>query len=541
MKQVIKNPILTGFNPDPSIIRVGNDYFIATSTFEWFPGVQIHHSKDLVNWRLIGHVLTKKSQLDMTGMDNSEGVYAPTLSYSNGKFWLCFSNVHACRGGNWMATPCYLVTADNIEGPWSEPIAIGSYGFDPSMFHDDDGKKYILNMIWDGRAQTNFFGGIVLQEFDPTSNQLIGKPKNIFKGTELGCTEGPQILKKDGYYYLVTAEGGTARDHAVTVCRSKKIWGPYEVHPDNPILTSRFQEHAPLARAGHGFFVDTQHGEWYLTHLCSRRIPNPEGYQFIPKYDNGYSILGRETAIQKVHWQNNWPYVTTGKTPVLKVEAPNLPPCPWPKTIGIDNFTDTKLSLEYQTLNQPFDNSWGSLSEKPGKLRLKGRHYLSSRYQQSLIARRFKSFYATAETKLEFSPETPLEMAGLCAYYARNGYYFLKLSASDDGKTEIQIVGNINDNYIEFTSPTTINPNEGVWMRLDLKKQWYHFSYSLDGIQWHTIGEPLNSTPLSDEGGPDIFRFTGSFAALFVADISGQLKHADFDYFSYQDNEKTQS
>ncbi len=176
-------------------------------------------------------------------------------------------------------------------------------------------------MVWDGRANNNFFAGIVLQEYDPINEKLVGSPVNIFKGTELGCTEGPQLLKKDGYYYLITAEGGTAQDHAVSICRSKNITGPYEIHPDNPILTSRFQEHAELSRAGHGFFVETQNGEWYLSHLCGRRIPNPEGYQFIPKYNNGFSILGRETALQKVHWENDWPYVTTGKTPVVTFPA----------------------------------------------------------------------------------------------------------------------------------------------------------------------------------------------------------------------------
>ena len=223
MTNKILNPILKGFNPDPSIIRVEDDYYIATSTFEWFPGIQIHHSKDLVNWRLISHALTRTSQLDMKGMDNSEGVYAPALTYSDNKFWLCFSNVHACRGGNWMATPSFVITADNVEGPWSDPVSIGNYGFDPSLFHDDNGKKYMLNMIWDGRSNRNFFGGIVLQEFDPIVGKLVGNAHNIFEGTVLGCTEGPQMLKKDGYYYLITAEGGTAQNHAVTVCRSKSI------------------------------------------------------------------------------------------------------------------------------------------------------------------------------------------------------------------------------------------------------------------------------------------------------------------------------
>lgn len=533
MTQTIHNPVLKGFNPDPSIIRVEDDYYIATSTFEWFPGIQIHHSKDLVNWRLLDHVLTRTSQLDMKGMDNSEGVYAPTITYADGKYWVCFSNVHSCRGGNWMATPCFVVTADNIQGPWSDPISIGNYGFDPSLFHDDDGKKYIVNMVWDGRQNTNFFGGILIQEFCTKTNTLIGKPQNVFKGTHLGCTEGPQILKKDGYYYLVTAEGGTSLNHAVSICRSKDIMGPYEVHPENPILTSRFQEGAPLERAGHGFFVETQAGEWYLSHLCSRRVPNPEGYQFSPQYDNGYSILGRESGLQKVHWHNGWPFVSTGRTPQVEVEAPNLPEHKWSKRPDRDNFEASALSPHYQTLREPMDKSWGSLTERPGFLRLRGRHYLSSRYEQSLVAQRVQAHHMTAETKLIFNPDTPFEMAGICAYYSRNGHYFLKMSANDNGERVLQVVGNINDNYGEYSDNIVIGESDTVFLRVELDVQWYRFSYSLDGVSWNQVGPSLNSTPLSDEGGPDIFRFTGSFIALFAADISGQHACADFEYFDY--------
>ena len=529
MKAVITNPILRGFNPDPSIVRVADDYYIATSTFEWFPGIQLHHSKDLRHWRLIGHALTRTAQLDMKGMDNSEGVYAPALTYSDGKYWLCFSNVNSCRGATWMATPCYLVTADSPQGPWSDPVAIGSYGFDPSLFHDDNGRKYMLNMLWDGRLGKNFFAGIVLQEFDAQQGKLLGKAQTIFTGTELGCSEGPQILKKEGYYYLVTAEGGTGIDHAVTVCRSKSIGGPYEVHPDNPILTSRGQEDAPLQRAGHGFFVATQNGEWYLSHLCSRQISNPEDDLTAGKY----SILGRETALQQIHWENNWPYVSTGKTPALTVKAPALAPCPWPVLPPRDQFDCDKLRSAYQTLREPFDQSWISLSERRGFLRIKGRQYLSSRYQQSMLARRFDSHYAQVETAMEFAPESPLQMAGLCAYYARNGHYFLKMSGRDQGEHILQLVGNINGEYAEYGNEVNIAGHSKVYLRLTLSCQWYRFSYSLDGANWQTIGPKLNSTYLSDEGGPDIFRFTGSAAALFVCDISGQAAAADFAYFEY--------
>ncbi|MBD1390420.1 glycoside hydrolase family 43 protein [Neiella sp. HB171785] len=531
---LIKNPVIRGFNPDPSVCRVGDDYYIATSTFEWFPGIQIHHSKDLVNWRLLSHPLNTLNHLNMIGMDNSEGVYAPTLSYADGKFWLCFSNTHSCRGGSWMATPCYVVTANNIEGPWSEPVAIGSYGFDPSMFHDDDGKKYMVNMLWDGRKNTNYFAGIVLQQFDPQAGKLIGPLKTIFKGTELGCTEGPQLLKKDGFYYLVTAEGGTGDHHAVTVCRSKHIDGPYQLHPHNPMLTSRFKEHAKLQRAGHGFFFATQNGEWYMTHLAGRQISDPEGYPFAPKWGNGRSILGRESCLQKVCWHQGWPYLESGgNTPFVEVPAPNLPPHPWPAEPSRDDFDHSQLAHCFQTLREPLTESWASLTERPGFLRLRGRHYLYSRYQQSLVARRWQSFYASAETAMEFAPQSYMQMAGLVVYYSRTGHYFLKQTLNDAGNHILQIVQYQHDQYDELPA-VEIASSGRVYLKVELAKQWYQFSYSLDGEKWQLIGPPLNSTPMSDEGGPDIFRFTGSFVGLFACDITGQQLHADFDYLDYQ-------
>lgn len=532
----IVNPILPGFNPDPSICRVGDDYYIATSTFEWFPGIQIHHSKDLVNWRLVTQVLQTREHLNMVGMDNSEGVYAPTLSYSDGQFYVCFSNTHSCRGGTWMATPCFVVTAPSIEGPWSLPRHITSIGFDPSIFHDDDGKKYIVNMMWDGRKKENFFGGIFLQEWDDIAGKLMGKPKKIFSGTRLALTEGPQIIKKDGYYYLITAEGGTGYNHGVTVCRSKSIDGPYDVHPNNPMLTSRFQEDAELQRVGHGFFVETQKGEWYMTHLCGRPLVNPEEPPYYGNYANGRCILGRESAIQKVEWRDGWPHLAAGgTTPQLTTPAPDLPLHPWPASVVRDEFTSDLLSVHYATLREPMEESWCSLKARPGFLRLVGRHYLYSRYEQSLIARRLQAFNARVETALEFNPENPMQMAGLLAYYARGAHYLLKLTANDNGERYLQVVQFINDEYGEHEEEVAVGDVERVYLRLELESHWYQFSYSLDGEIWQTIGPKLNSTHLSDEGSDDIFRFTGTMVGLFAADVSGEQKAADFAYFDYEE------
>ncbi|MFZ0266831.1 glycoside hydrolase family 43 protein, partial [Caulobacter sp.] len=275
-QDTISNPILRGFNPDPSIIRVGEDYYVATSTFEWFPGVQIHHSRDLVNWRLLTRPLTRPSQLNMLGAADSCGVWAPCLTHADGKFWLIFTDVKrygrttvgGASGASLRDFHNYLVTADSIEGPWSDPVFLNSSGFDPSLFHDDDGRKWLLNQLWDHRPGRNRFAGIVAQQYDASAARLIGQRKNIFPGTALGLTEAPHLYKRDGWYHLITAEGGTGWGHAVTMCRSRTLEGPYELHPDGPVLTARDRPHAALQRAGHADLVETPDGTTWMAYLC---------------------------------------------------------------------------------------------------------------------------------------------------------------------------------------------------------------------------------------------------------------------------------
>jgi len=214
------------------------------------------------------------------------------LIYSNVRRWAsCFKDVNN-----------YLVTAENIDGPWSEPIFMNSSGFDPSLFHDDDGKKWFVNMIWDHRDQKVNFGGILLQEYDHSQQKLVGEIRNIFKGTPLGLVEAPHLYKRNGYYYLLTAEGGTFMSHAATVCRSKDIWGPYELMPDNPMISSAKNPELRLQSAAHGCFVENADGSWLFAHLCRRQ------------FDNGRSILGRETALQNIEWVDDWPRLTSGES-----------------------------------------------------------------------------------------------------------------------------------------------------------------------------------------------------------------------------------
>ena len=306
MTQLIHNPILRGFNPDPSIIRVGDDYYIATSTFEWYPGVQIHHSRDLIHWRLLSRPLNRPSQLNMLGDPDSCGVWAPCLTYSDGLFYLIYTDVKrygrttqsGTSGASLRDMYNYLVTCETIDGEWSDPTFLNCSGFDPSLFHDDDGRKYLVNMLWDYRPGQNRFAGIQLQEYSHAEKKLIGPRDVIFKGTPIGLTEGPHLYKRDGYYFLLTAEGGTSWGHAVTLARSTSLRGPYELHPDTYILTSRNRPDAELQKAGHADFVETQNGDTYLVHLCGRPLRN-----------RGRCTLGRETAIQKMKWaEDGWLY-----------------------------------------------------------------------------------------------------------------------------------------------------------------------------------------------------------------------------------------
>lgn len=396
---VITNPILPGFNPDPSILRVGEDYYIATSTFEWFPGVQIHHSKDLVHWRLLTRPLDRVSQLDLRGIAASDGVWAPCLSYKNGTFYLVYTIVRAMIKDQHN----FVVTAPNIEGPWSEPIYLNPLGFDPSFFHDEDGRSYLVQMACDPHRPLHFFKGIYLTEYDTEKGELIGETKLIFT-KHIGATEGPHIYKRNGMYYLMVAEGGTGYDHVITVARSHDLWGGYEPDPASPMLTSRNSPDWPLQRAGHGSLVETPSGESFVTYLCSRPVRvHADGRV------KRYSILGRETAIIPVEWTaDGWLRVKGGGSlPLEKVAAPSLPQHPFPIAEPTEVFDQASLAIDWQTLRQPHDPSWLTLQERPGWLRLYGRESLMSRFDLSLIARRVESVATFAETLVDYIPDSP--------------------------------------------------------------------------------------------------------------------------------------
>ena len=524
--RVIKNPVLKGFNPDPSILRVGDDFYIATSTFEWFPGVQIHHSKDLVNWKLIKRPLDRLSQLDMHGNPDSSGIWAPCLSYSDGLFYLIYTDVKY-----WLREPYkipynYLVTAPDIMGPWSEPVFLNGSGFDPSLFHDDDGRKWFVNMVWDHRKQNNRFAGILLQEFCPKTQKLIGPVKNIFKGTDRALVEGPHLYKRNGYYYLLTAEGGTQYEHAVTFARSRNIDGPYELHPTKHLISSWGHPETPLQKAGHGSLVDTPNGEWYLAHLCGRPI------------DGRHCTLGRETALQKCAWkEDDWIYLEHGTIlPLAEAPAPNLPEAPADANTWDGNFDSDTLDINFQSLRRPITEEWLSLTERPGWLRLKGMEPTVSLFRQSLIARRVQAFNIEVTTQIDFQPETFQQMAGLIAYYDTENHYYLRISEDETLGRTLNIIATDAAKSCEVLKDDISIPDTGkISLRLTLNKADLQFFYSVNGDQWIEIGPKLNGAILSDDYSN--LGFTGAFVGLCAQDISGTKKPADFKYFKYEEIE----
>lgn len=529
----IQNPILKGFNPDPSIIRVGEDYYIATSTFEWFPGVQIHHSKDLVNWQVIAQPLNRVSQLDMRGNPDSCGVWAPCLSYDNGIFYLIYSNVRSFDGV-WKDTPNYLVTTNDITGEWSEPIYLDSRGFDPSLFHDDDGRKWYTSMIVDYR-KGKFFGGIILQEFDTEQRKLVGEVYHIFEGTALGCTEGPHIYKKDGYYYLLTAEGGTEYNHAISLARSKTINGKYELHPSNPIICTKDYPKNPLQKSGHGDLVQTQDGDWYAVFLVGR-----------PLTERGRCITGRETAIEKMVWkEDGWLYPESGHTyPRTEVPAPNLESFHFEQSPSKDDFDNEKLSLDFQSLRIPATEEWLTLKERKGYLRLYGQESLSSFHNQSLIARRVQEQHVQASTCLEFEPENFQHLAGLICYYNTSHYFYLYVSQYENKKILNIISCDKYQTKEPLAEPINITGNKKIYMKVDFNGNELQFYYAFYEGEWQAIGDKLDGSILSDDyiqfdlSGRYCPAFTGAFVGVCCQDLTGHKKYADFDWFEYKELKK---
>jgi xylan 1,4-beta-xylosidase len=360
--------------------------------------------------------------------------------------------------------------------------------------------------------------------------------RNIFRGTDLRVTEGPHIYKRNGYYYLLTAEGGTGYTHAVTMARSRQLEGPYEVDPIKHIVTSKDDARLPLQRAGHGDWVETQKGEIYLVHLCGRPL------SLHSKSDQERCPLGRETAIQKAVWtEEGWLRLANGRnTPDIETPAPDLPAHPWPNTPAMTRFDSEQLPIDFQWLRYPWDESLFSLKARPGRLRLFGAESFGSWFRQSLIARRQQAFSFRATTRVEFEPDTLQQCAGLICYYNAHKFHYLCITCNEVGEKHLAIISCLGEERfnlaypIESASFIAVPRGQPIWLRADVDFGSLRFSWSLDGERWTTHEGLLDYSLISDEAGRGFTKsFTGAFVGMACHDISGRRQAADFEFFEY--------
>ncbi len=528
--RLIRNPVLPGFHPDPSILRVGPDYYLATSTFEWYPGVRLHHSRDLVHWRPLGGILTERRLLDLSGAGDSCGVWAPDLSYVDGQFHLVFTDVSSFAIGYWDPQN-YLVTAPDIAGPWSDPVPLHARGFDPSLFHDADGTSWLLSMSADWRPGRNPFAGIQIQGYDRASRSLVGEPRTIFTGTDAGFTEGPRLYRQGGWYYLVTAEGGTSWEHRVTVARSTDLFGPYRVDPDGPTLTSVGRPELALQKAGHGSLVATPAGEWYLAHLVAR-----------PYTPLGRCVLGRETALQRVTWEpGGWPRIDGG-VPADSVPAPDLPPHPWPAPPPRNEFDGPELGPDWSTLRRPATPDWLSLTARPGWLRVHGGQSPVGRQRPSLVARRVTAPRCELATELDFAPASYRQLAGVTGYYNSLNWHYAYVTRDDGDRRLLQVLSCDGGRRQEHPAATVdVTGVDRLRLRVAFDGPVLRFGYDA-GDGWRDLPVELDATILSDEhaarivpGEPEAWGFTGAFVGLWVQDLGADGGYADFAWAEYRE------
>ena len=539
---MIQNPILPGFNPDPCICRKGDDYFLAVSTFEWFPGIPIYHSRDLKHWELYTHVLTDDETVDLKKLPSAKGIWAPCLTYceSEGLFYVVYGVMNSMNA-RYFDVDNFLITAPDLKGPWSKPVYLHSAGFDASIFHDDDGKKYIVSLEWETREGYEKPGAICMVEYDPDKQEIVGYPRRMWwGGTDRGCIEAPHLTKRNGFYYIMCAEGGTGYNHCVTMGRARQVWGPYERDPKNPIVTSvpgdsnkrhdpdhlkpkYFNPNSILQKSGHGSYVNLPNGEVYLVHLCSR--------PFVPEL---CCTLGRETAIQKMMWtEDGWLRMADGgNLAKMEVPEPALPNVPMPQSPDFDGFDSPNLGNFYYA-PRIMPTRFVDLTSRPGWLRMRGQESRTSLNQVSILARKLTSVYAQVTTKMDFTPKVYQHSAGLILYYDNMNYINLRKYYSETlGGSALSIVQLENGEKTEYLNTRIPVEDVPVYLRLMIQGRSCWFEWSYDGEQYCRIGRTFGTAKFSDEY-CKFGEFTGAMVGITCADRLHHSHCADFDFFEY--------
>ncbi|HYE55054.1 MAG TPA: glycoside hydrolase family 43 protein [Chitinophagaceae bacterium] len=521
MSAVYINPILSGFYPDPSICRVNDDYYLVTSSFAYYPGLPIFHSRDLVSWKQIGYAMNRPGQLNLDGAGVSRGLFAPTIRYHNGTYYISCTLVD--KGGN------FIISAKDPTGPWSDPAWFPEIdGIDPSLFFDDSGKVYIVynsvapdnSPLYDGHRTIRMY------EIDIASMKLVGEEKLLVNGgVDINAKpvwiEAPHILKKDGWYYLLCAEGGTYDWHSEVVFRSRRVDGPYESAAINPILTQRHLDHRrkhPVTTAGHADLVETPDGRWYAVFLACR------------PYDDDHYNTGRETFLAPVTWENGWPIINYGHHEVqYRYPAPyaGTPVNPFSGNVHFrDDFNADTLDLRWmflRTVHQP----WWRLVD--GGLVVQVRpETCAGKANPCLLAYRQQNQRCTAVTSMLFAAATPNEKAGLLIFQSEHHYYFICKSLLND-KPCVQLYRSTSTEEMELINAHEL-ASDALQLKIVADRSNYSFYYAVSG-EWKLLKENMDARFLSTKtaGG-----FVGCVFALYATSQGQHTANvARFNWFEY--------
>jgi xylan 1,4-beta-xylosidase len=535
MRKEYTNPILSGFYPDPSICRAGDDYYLVCSTFAYFPGIPVFHSKDLVNWKLTGHVIDRKEQMDLKGLGVSKGIFAPTIRYYKGIFYLTCTVVDG--GGN------FIVTAKDPAGPWSQPVWLPEVkGIDPSLFFDEDGKACIVynSVAPDDRPLYKGHRTIRMKAFDPVQLQSYGEEIILVNGgTDLSkkpiWIEGPHLYKKNDYYFLIAAEGGTGYDHSVVAFRSRSIKGPFIPYEGNPILTHRSQQSInpfPISSTGHADLVETAGGGWQAVFLGCR-----------PYAEDHYNT-GRESFLVPVTWKDDWPLLNEG-FPEVQYRYPL--PLPEQKQ-NVDkkysgnfsyreDFEEGGLNMEWMFLRTP-DEKWWGLSDKKGFLSLKLRpETCSGNGNPSFLARRQQHLHCAVGTSMLFNPAASNEKAGLAVFQNEDHFYFLCQSMRADLAvielySSVLIPRDPSRMQLEALQTIALHSDQQLCLKIEALKDHYAFSYRINEEEWKLLAGNMDARFLSTctAGG-----FVGCTFALYATSLGKEsMNKAYFDWFEYE-------
>lgn len=533
-QMTIKNPILPGFYPDPAICRVGTDYYMVTSTFVYFPGIPVFHSKDLKNWKQIGSAIDRTTQMDFMGEQTSRGLFAPAINYHDGTFYITCTDID--NGGN------FVITAKSPSGPWSNPFYLReARGIDPSMFFDN-GKAYIVYNS-DPPENKSLYSGhrtVRMYELDLKAMKVIGQEKILVNGgvdisKKPVWIEAPHIYKRNNYYYLMAAEGGTSVNHSEVVLRSNQVWGPYVPYEKNPILTQRHLDSKrknPISSVGHADLVDGPDGNTYAVFLGVR------------PYEGDFYNTGRETFIAPVKWIDNWPVINPDHEEVQYEYQVNWKEEKHKDQLPLSGNFNYKVAFK-DSLNTQFlflrthNPSWYNFKDNKNALTIKLLpETIIEKGNPAFIGRRQQHLESSASTELVFSTKNSNEKAGMVIFQNENHFYYL-CKSFDNGKDVIQLFkGNPNSSKMDLLKqvnlPTT---QKNVYLKINSDKSLYSCWFALKENDWKLVADNLDGKYLSTAVARG---FVGSLYGMY-ATSEGQSSEnkAVYKWFGYAGNDST--